>query len=81
MPNISVDLPLADYSSKTDEDKEAWVQQWLKEEAGRPFALDSRSPLFRIQLLQLAADEVIAVITMHHIVLDGWSISVFVMEL
>ncbi|MBA9085511.1 amino acid adenylation domain-containing protein/non-ribosomal peptide synthase protein (TIGR01720 family) [Fontibacillus solani] len=81
LPSIQVNLPLTDCSIRNGEEKEAWVQQWMKEEAGRPFVLDSRSPLFRIQLLQFAAGEVITVITMHHIVLDGWSISVFVMEL
>src|SRR6185369_37100 len=49
------------------------------EEAGRPFDL-SRDPLLRGVLLRLAAEDHAAVLTMHHIVSDGWSIGVLVRE-
>jgi amino acid adenylation domain-containing protein len=50
------------------------------EEAGRPFDL-SRYPLWRANLLQVGDDEYVALLTMHHIVSDGWSMGVFVKEL
>ena len=45
----------------------------------QPFDLE-RGPLFRAQLLRLSAEEHIAVVVMHHIVSDGWSIGVLIRE-
>ncbi|MEA2602726.1 MAG: hypothetical protein QOF89_3718 [Acidobacteriota bacterium] len=52
----------------------------IREEIRRPFDL-TRGPLLRLALLRLAEREQILVVTMHHIVSDGWSISVFFREL
>src|ERR1051325_4899499 len=52
----------------------------IEEEAGRAFDL-AKGPLLRGQLLQVAEDEHIMVITMHHIVTDEWSMGIFVQEL
>ncbi|HEX2079919.1 MAG TPA: amino acid adenylation domain-containing protein, partial [Longimicrobium sp.] len=51
-----------------------------EEEADRPFDL-ARGPLFRPRLLRLAADDHVLVITLHHIVGDGWSMRVLYQEL
>jgi amino acid adenylation domain-containing protein len=43
--------------------------------------LDIRSaPLLRMRLLRLAADDHILLLTLHHIIIDGWSIGVFLEE-
>ena len=47
------------------------------EEASAPFDL-ARGPLLRIQVLRLAEQEHLVLLTMHHIVSDGWSGQVFV---
>ena len=52
----------------------------MQEEAERPFDLES-GPLIRGQLLQVGEDEHVLLITMHHIVSDGWSMGVLVDEL
>ena len=52
----------------------------MQEEAERPFDLAS-GPLIRGQLLQVAEDEHVLVITMHHIVSDEWSMGIFLNEL
>lgn len=49
-------------------------------EAARPFDL-ARGPLFRARLLRLAEDQYVLIVTMHHIVSDGWSVDVFLREL
>jgi amino acid adenylation domain-containing protein len=49
-------------------------------EAARPFDLQS-GPLFRALLLCLTGREHLLVITLHHIISDGWSLGVFVREL
>ncbi|MFT7837043.1 amino acid adenylation domain-containing protein [Saccharothrix sp. BKS2] len=45
---------------------------WVAREAARPFDLE-RGPLFRAALLRLGGAESVLVLTMHHIVCDGWS--------
>ncbi len=52
----------------------------VREEARRPFDLE-RGPLLRAALLRLAPREHLALLTMHHIVSDGWSLWVFTREL
>ncbi len=49
-------------------------------EAAAPFNLQ-RGPLLRCRLLRLGADEHLALLTLHHIVTDGWSTGVLVREL
>ncbi|HEU4881057.1 MAG TPA: amino acid adenylation domain-containing protein [Longimicrobium sp.] len=61
-------------------DAEAELQRLLSEEARAPFDLE-RGPLFRGRLIRLAADDHVLLITMHHIVSDGWSMGVLVGEL
>ena len=50
------------------------------EQARRPFDL-SRDPLIRVALLRLDEEEHWLLVTMHHIVCDGWSLSIFQREL
>ena len=61
-------------------DQELQVQNYIQQEVHTPFDL-SQGPLVRVTLLQLAPQESILLITMHHIISDGWSIAVFVQEL
>ncbi|CAM3753701.1 Amino acid adenylation [Xenorhabdus thuongxuanensis] len=41
----------------------------------------AQGPLIRGQLLQLADDEYVLLLTLHHIITDGWSVGVLVQEL
>ena len=50
------------------------------EQARQPFDL-STGPLFVLKLLRLDDEDYVLVITMHHIVSDGWSIKVFIREI
>ncbi|WP_019305048.1 non-ribosomal peptide synthetase, partial [Xanthomonas oryzae] len=61
-------------------DPAAEAQRHAEQETRTPFDL-ARGPLIRGRLLQLAAHEHRLLITMHHIVADGWSISVLLQEL
>jgi len=56
------------------------VRQLADEEALRPFSL-AAAPLIRGTLLVLAPEEHVLLMTMHHIVSDGWSIGVIGREL
>jgi amino acid adenylation domain-containing protein len=76
------DLPLArvDLSALAEEPREAETWRLATEEAGRPFDLQ-RGPLFRASLLHLGPDDHVLLLTMHHIVSDGWSMGVLIREL
>jgi amino acid adenylation domain-containing protein len=74
-----IKLPLEDLSHLPAEEREQEAQRLAGEEACESFDL-SRGPLLRARLLRLAADEYVLLVTMHHIVSDGWSMSVLVRE-
>ena len=56
------------------------VSAWAEREAHRPFDL-TKGPLLRANLLRLGQTEHVLLLTLHHIVSDGWSMGVFVREL
>ena len=59
---------------------EASWQQQIRLEAQAPFDL-AHGPLLRARLLRLASDEHLVLLTLHHIVSDGWSMGVLLREL
>ncbi|PYX07514.1 MAG: non-ribosomal peptide synthetase, partial [Acidobacteria bacterium] len=77
-PSVYIPLPVVDLSEFTEREKEA--QQLAAAEAQTPFDLKT-GPLVRAQLLRLAAEDHILLLTMHHIMFDGWSRRILVREL
>lgn len=73
-------LPLIDLRHHQKDERESRARQLVDEEAGQPFDLET-GPLFRLKLLLLAANEFVLVVVMHHIISDGWSMTVLVNEL
>ncbi|XSS66377.1 non-ribosomal peptide synthase/polyketide synthase [Pseudomonas sp. B11] len=65
---------------RLDVDSEAAVQAHISADALQPFDLE-QGPLIRAQLLQRADDHHVLLLTMHHIVSDGWSMGVLTREL
>src|SRR3569833_1584361 len=61
-------------------DPAAEILHWREVELTQPFDL-LNGPLVRGRLLRLGAQEHVLLLTMHHIVSDGWSLSVLVKEL
>jgi len=59
---------------------ESEVVKYAKAEAAQSFDL-VRGPLLRVKLLQLGEQEHVLLLTMHHIVTDGWSMGVVVREI
>jgi hypothetical protein len=72
-------LPLFDLSDLPASERSAETKRCVKAEAARPFDLE-HGPLLRVQLLRLSLEEHVLLLTMHHIVSDGWSIGIFVRE-
>jgi hypothetical protein len=60
--------------------REEELQRLAELEARRGFDLQSGAPLIRVKVLVLGADEHAVLLTMHHIVSDGWSMGVLVRE-
>jgi amino acid adenylation domain-containing protein len=75
-----VRLPVIDLSTFPEPEREVEAQRLATEEARQPFDL-ARGPLLRTKLLRLATDKWIFLVTMHHIISDGWSMVVFWREL
>ncbi|HYH80747.1 MAG TPA: condensation domain-containing protein, partial [Longimicrobium sp.] len=73
-------LPVEDLSGLGEADREAALRRRAGEEARRAFDL-SAGPLFRAVLLRLGAEEHVLLLSVHHIVGDGWSLGVLYREL
>jgi len=76
----SVSLETGDLRELAEPEREAEARRLVSEEARRPFDL-TRGPLFRAVLLRLRAEEHLLMLTMHHIISDGWSRGVLSREL
>ncbi len=75
----SVDLGLVDLSHLPEDEANENVSRLAAEEGLRPFNL-SEGRLLRVGLIRLHAEEHVLLLTMHHIVSDGWSMGVLVRE-
>jgi len=73
-------LPKFDLRKVPRTQRETEAQLLLTNEARKPFNIET-GPLFRATLLLLSAEEHILLLTMHHIISDGWSIGILVREL
>ncbi|WAN69720.1 amino acid adenylation domain-containing protein [Moorena producens JHB] len=73
-------LSLIDLQQLPEAEREAQVQNLVKQEAQKPFDLE-RGPLLRVSLLQLGSQSHVLMLTMHHIISDGWSMGVLWREL
>ena len=79
-PQLTLPLEVSDLSALLSAEREARAHWLVQAEAQTPFDL-AAGPLIRCSVLRLASDEHIFLLTMHHIVSDGWSIGVLVREI
>ena len=79
-PHLTLTLPVVDLQGLPDTQREARVQELATQEAQLPFDL-AQGPLLRTTLLKLGQQEHLLLLTMHHIVSDGWSMGVLAREL
>lgn len=59
---------------------ESRVDGWISARLAEPFDL-ARGPLIRADLLRLADGDAVLLVTVHHIAVDGWSLSIVFHEL
>ncbi|HEV2988768.1 MAG TPA: amino acid adenylation domain-containing protein [Candidatus Angelobacter sp.] len=77
-PHQALKLPLVNLGGLGAEEQIAEVKRITQQESLRPFDL-SKGPLFRTHILQLNTQYTLLV-TMHHIISDGWSMGVLTKE-
>ena len=79
-PSLHLKLPVVDITKVAGPERRAEAKRLATEEAQRPFDL-AAGPLIRTTLLHLGESDYILLVTIHHIVADGWSLTVFFREL
>ncbi len=78
-PHVELTFPVVDLRGWPEAEREAQAREFAHKESQRIFDL-AQEPLLRTTLLQLTNSEYVLLLSMHHIVSDGWSMSVFVNE-
>jgi amino acid adenylation domain-containing protein/FkbM family methyltransferase len=79
-PEATLQIVEIDWQHLPQQEQELQVQNYIQQEIQTPFDL-SKGPLLRVTLLRLTPQESVLLITLHHIISDGWSLAVFVQEL
>ncbi len=79
-PLQTLRIASVDLGQFAEDERVVRVSQLATEHAQKPFDL-SRLPLIRVKLLRLTEAEHVLLLSMHHIIGDGWSTGVFIREL
>ena len=75
-----IDLSVVDLSVLSTKERQKQIKQLQINDARQPFALDN-CPLMRVKLLTIDTNEQILLLSLHHIIGDGWSMGVLVEEI
>ncbi|HSI10705.1 MAG TPA: amino acid adenylation domain-containing protein [Chthoniobacter sp.] len=79
-PSRQVAIPLTDLSSLPEDERRAKVDALRFAEGARQFEL-AHGPLIAWQMIKLAPEEHLLILTAHHIACDGWSYDIILREL
>ncbi|MBF0153071.1 MAG: amino acid adenylation domain-containing protein, partial [Magnetococcales bacterium] len=78
-PPAPVHLPVIDLRSLPPEEKKAELQRWITR--GEEYVFDlAEGPLLWVTLLRLEDGFHVLLLTLHHIIADGWSVGVLINE-
>ncbi|HEY3581566.1 MAG TPA: condensation domain-containing protein, partial [Pyrinomonadaceae bacterium] len=78
-PPAPVSVLLLDLCELGKAEQEMALKRHLNEAMEQQFDL-ANGPLLKVELLKLADDEHVLILTMHHIITDGWSMGVLIDE-
>ena len=78
--DMQVEIPVIDLTNTPERQREAEGLRVISEEGKKPFDLRN-GPLLRSLLVRLAPEQHIFLLVLHHIIIDGWSISILFREL
>jgi thioesterase domain-containing protein/non-ribosomal peptide synthetase component F/acyl carrier protein len=79
-PSLKLLMPVTDLRTLSAPERGTKVERICAAEAARAFNLE-KGPLIRVGLLRVENDRHILLLTLHHIICDGWSIGVILREL
>ena len=79
-PKVQVTISINDLQKKTETEKENFIQQIKEQEVHDEFDLEN-GPLIRARILILSDQSTIFIVTAHHIICDGWSLSLLLQDL
>jgi len=79
-PRPDIPVPVTDLGDLAAEERARRARHLTALEARRPFDLEA-GPLVRARLLRLGAEEHVLLLTLHHIIVDGWSLGILLREL
>ncbi|MEH1946787.1 MAG: amino acid adenylation domain-containing protein [Nostoc sp.] len=79
-PTLTIDIPVSDFSTLEKSQRETQLSELLAREAQQIFHLE-KGPLLNCHIVKLQEDHHLVILTNHHIVADGWSISILLREL
>jgi amino acid adenylation domain-containing protein len=79
-PTLTVTLDLVELRGGAGAEQETEIQRCVDEEAQQLFPLAS-GPLIRTKLLRLAEQEHVLLLSIHHLVCDGWSLGILFREI
>jgi amino acid adenylation domain-containing protein len=79
-PHLWVDVCETDLQHLPATERESEAQRLATAESRKPFEL-TRGPLIRAGLLRLAPQDCVLLLTLHHIIADGWSLVVLFREI
>ncbi|MEW6737965.1 MAG: condensation domain-containing protein, partial [Acidobacteriota bacterium] len=77
---LILSLPIIDLEQLPVDEQESKAIQLTIDEARSPFNI-AKGPLLRVSLLRLSPQDHILLMTMHHIVSDGWSMGLLITEI
>jgi len=79
-PALTLPLSIKDLTEHSPLERQAAAERIIDEEATRPFNL-TQGPLIRTTLLRLDERDHILLLTLHHIISDGWSMWALIREM
>ena len=79
LSELNVEIPIVDLAEFPRSERESEALRIAAEEARKPFDL-REGPLIRLVLVRLEPETHFLLLTMHHIITDGWSISLLFRE-
>jgi amino acid adenylation domain-containing protein/non-ribosomal peptide synthase protein (TIGR01720 family) len=78
--DLEIALPLTSLTSLPAGEREAAIRRELAAEVARPFDL-ATGPLLRARVFQLADDDHVLLLALHHIVSDAWTLGILNREI
>lgn len=80
LPEYQIELPVTDLSALSSEQQKENIAEWFRINGHRTFNLVVE-PLFRVHIIKLGDYNHLFIMTTHHIVSDGWSLTVIADEI